>query len=276
MTLKRIGALAAGCAAMLLAGPAFAGRAIKIDTGFGYDTQACSAFTGCRSLNLQQGTFVYGVLISPTGFIELQDGVSGSNARFYIGDSAATYQIAIGKTTIAGQRTELINFYSPDVVIALNQFGNLPVPDFQISLGRVNNRNSQLNDLEIGFAYDDAFFRGGAHVAPGAEIGYDGTLRSANGLLAGAPLAPRSVTNDNGLLLGGHDGDSEFAFVVGQVLDLDRGTSVTALISQTFDPRYAEADAPVPEPATWAMMLFGFGATGMALRRRRERIAQPA
>ncbi len=30
----------------------------------------------------------------------------------------------------------------------------------------------------------------------------------------------------------------------------------------------AAIPAPVPEPATWAMMLFGFGAAGLALRRR--------
>ena len=35
-----------------------------------------------------------------------------------------------------------------------------------------------------------------------------------------------------------------------------------------------EADAPhVPEPATWAMMLLGFGAVGWQLRRRRSRLA---
>jgi hypothetical protein len=28
--------------------------------------------------------------------------------------------------------------------------------------------------------------------------------------------------------------------------------------------------APVPEPATWAMMLLGFGAMGMVIRRRRK------
>ena len=33
----------------------------------------------------------------------------------------------------------------------------------------------------------------------------------------------------------------------------------------TFQP-----SAPVPEPATWAMMLIGFGAIGFAMRRRRE------
>lgn len=33
----------------------------------------------------------------------------------------------------------------------------------------------------------------------------------------------------------------------------------------TFQPT-----APVPEPATWAMMLIGFGAIGFAMRRRRE------
>jgi hypothetical protein len=34
--------------------------------------------------------------------------------------------------------------------------------------------------------------------------------------------------------------------------------------------------APVPEPATWAMMIAGFGAVGVALRRRRRRTAAVA
>jgi hypothetical protein len=33
---------------------------------------------------------------------------------------------------------------------------------------------------------------------------------------------------------------------------------------------------PVPEPATWAMMLLGFGAAGTAMRRSRRRNAQIA
>jgi hypothetical protein len=33
---------------------------------------------------------------------------------------------------------------------------------------------------------------------------------------------------------------------------------------------FTRIEAPVPEPATWAMMLLGFGAVGFAFRRRRE------
>lgn len=35
----------------------------------------------------------------------------------------------------------------------------------------------------------------------------------------------------------------------------------------------AEGDTAVPEPATWAMMLLGFGALGVAMRRRRANLA---
>lgn len=33
---------------------------------------------------------------------------------------------------------------------------------------------------------------------------------------------------------------------------------------------------PVPEPATWAMMLIGLGAVGISLRFRRKRLLQKA
>jgi hypothetical protein len=54
------------------------------------------------------------------------------------------------------------------------------------------------------------------------------------------------------------------------------GTGITSL-AYTFDPgidtakqfRVEGVSAAVPEPATWAMMLLGFGAVGFAMRRRR-------
>lgn len=39
-------------------------------------------------------------------------------------------------------------------------------------------------------------------------------------------------------------------------------------------PPSPSALAPVPEPATWAMLVAGFGFAGFALRRRRQTIAR--
>ena len=66
---------------------------------------------------------------------------------------------------------------------------------------------------------------------------------------------------------------------------LTYGSNVSALTLQDFYVRYQGLTGlngigsatgrevvtpPVPEPSTWAMMLFGFGALGFAMRRRRQ------
>jgi hypothetical protein len=43
-----------------------------------------------------------------------------------------------------------------------------------------------------------------------------------------------------------------------------------------FNVTLSLTDLGVPEPATWAMMLVGFGAMGFALRRRKRLVARPA
>jgi hypothetical protein len=68
---------------------------------------------------------------------------------------------------------------------------------------------------------------------------------------------------------------------------LTYGSNVSALTLQDFYVRYQGLTGlngigsatggevvtpPVPEPSTWAMMLFGFGALGFAMRRRRQQL----
>jgi hypothetical protein len=48
-------------------------------------------------------------------------------------------------------------------------------------------------------------------------------------------------------------------------LDLTSGSNTVTAFAQIG----AGAPAAVPEPATWAMMLFGFGAVGFQMRRKR-------
>ena len=55
----------------------------------------------------------------------------------------------------------------------------------------------------------------------------------------------------------------------GVAFDLSAGTIGSANVSG-FGGVGANAVDPVPEPATWAMMLVGFGAVGGALRSRRK------
>lgn len=66
-------------------------------------------------------------------------------------------------------------------------------------------------------------------------------------------------------------------------LFLDAGTYVIHVTGErgngssfTGTLNFAESNAPVPEPATWAMMLLGFGAVGFQLRRRRSTVLTQA
>ncbi len=56
-----------------------------------------------------------------------------------------------------------------------------------------------------------------------------------------------------------------------QLLDIDQLVGISTL-------RFTlpNTTAPVPEPASWAMMIAGFGATGWTMRRRASRAAQQA
>lgn len=87
--------------------------------------------------------------------------------------------------------------------------------------------------------------------------------------------------NEEGVLVWGDGGETSFDFGNGGVLSvqlndatfndgrglhLAPGAANGATISATFD--WTDPSAGVPEPASWALMITGFGLAGAALRRR--------
>jgi hypothetical protein len=136
-------------------------------------------------------------------------------------------------------------------------------PDMQVQLG-AGSGTQDPNDLDSGWvgataglAYRPEFFPPEFDPPAGAYIGFSW----------GSEQLTQLVQNSNGLLVGSQPTDTDFV----STADVSDGT-VTA--ATRFTPLYATVPpGNVPEPATWAMMLTGFGLIGLALRRRSVKIA---
>ena len=98
-----------------------------------------------------------------------------------------------------------------------------------------------------------------------------GAFMSTNLLI---PAGLSSLGIKAALYLDARDGDSlDFGHTgIFRFGDLATGLSFTSE-SGTFLSDLAVTGGGVPEPATWAMMIAGFGLTGVAIRRRRASIA---
>lgn len=80
-----------------------------------------------------------------------------------------------------------------------------------------------------------------------------------------APFTPLSVFNGSSAL-------GDWNLTLNDEVFSDQGN----LSSWSLAITYADATGAVPEPAAWGMMILGFGAIGMVLRRRRTPGATPA
>jgi hypothetical protein len=272
MKIRRVSDGSALIAAVLLPlSPAVAARTIQIDVASQRnELGSCGSggFANCLYFNRAFGASVVGVRISQNGYVQLMDGRAGSMNLFSIGRSDALYTVLSGYTgTLTNNRIDFIDFYRPGRDLTPNSAGNRPTPDFQIQLRNLAGRNG-LTDLEVAFAYWD-----NGLITADATIGYSGTTFSQTGpslISSRRGPAERFITNSGGLLLGTQPTDSDFAFVVGDYLLVQNGTGqgiTMGIVSETFEPRYA-ASGDVPEPATWGMMVLGFGMAGVSLRRR--------
>ena len=166
--------------------------------------------------------------------------------------------------------------------------------------------NADLTSAPFSFSYLGGTFTFGSTgdiFAPLSVSAADGAAVSAFGGFLGIPLKPSSFFTDRGTVISG-PGFGQFAsFATLTPVDSSNGdnflnlrvtsggqnyygfayTTNATLNSYGFETSPETAitattaiPAAVPEPATWAMMLVGFGAVGFAMRRRKsERGAVP-
>lgn len=69
---------------------------------------------------------------------------------------------------------------------------------------------------------------------------------------------------------------SKGTFALGAGSHSINGTLITGVPGYIGGSGFFRIDVAVPEPATWVMMLLGFGAIGLSMRIRRKRTAAPA
>ncbi|WP_258046706.1 DUF4394 domain-containing protein [Sphingomonas folli] len=67
-------------------------------------------------------------------------------------------------------------------------------------------------------------------------------------------------------------GSEAFAYNGRSLYGVDLATGALSSLGNTPRQLFGIAVAPVPEPATWAMMILGFGAVGYTMRRRTARV----
>jgi PEP-CTERM motif len=129
-------------------------------------------------------------------------------------------------------------------------------PDMQVQLG-TSDPNQDPNAPWVGVM-----------AALGYNPGFEPPADSWIGFSWGSEGLTQLVQNNNGLLVGSEPAPADTDFI--STATVVEGT-VTA--ASRFTPLYATTPGDVPEPATWAMMLTGFGLIGLALRRRSVKIA---
>ena len=95
--------------------------------------------------------------------------------------------------------------------------------------------------------------------------------------VAGAMLAAAPATAAPSVFSIGSGPTASGTLTIDNAINTGAATFLSAIMGS--NPSQALGIVPVrgvPEPSTWAMMLIGFGAIGVALRRRRKAISAPA
>lgn len=257
------------------ASSAFAGRSTQINAPIpGSDSACFLGATTCNAVDISDSGVFSSAYIYQEGIVSI-DGLLPTN--FNIADPS-TYDGAIFFTPgYSPGTTYQVNAYldvgfAPDGIPpswglnfftlgspVVDEFGSALAPQMQVQLSSGTGSFLDPDHPELGW---DGVSAALAYL-PGFEPPPDAWI----GFSWGSEQLTQLVQNSNGLLVGSQPTDTDFV----STADVSDGT-VTAATS--FNPLYAAVPpGDVPEPATWAMMLTGFGLIGLALRRRSVKIA---
>lgn len=245
------------------ASAALAGRGTQInDPVTGSDTACTLQSSSCTAVNIsasgvfssayiyEEGIVSIGALL-PSGFDITNPSTYGGVIFFtpgYDPVGGATYFVSAYFNSGFGADPPSwgFNFFTSEA----DRDGFLN-PDMQVQLG-TSDPNQDPNAPWVGVT-----------AALGYNPGFEPPADAYIGFSWGSAALTQLVQNNNGLLVGSEPAPADTDFI--STATVVEGT-VTA--ASRFTPLYATTPGDVPEPATWAMMLTGFGLIGLALRRR--------
>ena len=260
-------------------------------TIFSRATIAATLFAAAATMPAQAATVVapgaYAGADAPSG----QYGVFGNPAN-----SAITFQFVIAasqlSTITTGAQISSIGFRFAGYPY-LEPAGTLNYSRYDIQIGRAANTTTALStSFAANMGSDAVLARSGALTIPSSAFAYQpgdssGTPGSAATnfynlgfttpyTYAGGDLAVtiRMVpTSGNAAVpVDAFNADSR----INTVVAFGNASATSGTVGQAFAPVTQitfNATAAVPEPATWAMMIAGFGVVGGSMRRRSRRVA---
>jgi len=147
-------------------------------------------------------------------------------------------------------------------------YASNPDTPFVFQIGSALTTASAANVIVLGGnATSGLFWNVGSSATLGTGTSFAGDIlaRTAVTLTTGASiLCGRAFALTEAVTLDGNSISNNCTGTGGH------GSGRTDFGSQGFA---GDSSTPLPEPSSWALLLFGFGATGVALRRRRPRVA---
>jgi hypothetical protein len=200
------------------------------------------------------------------------DGIGGPGATIDLFDGSTRGTLLAYSETSGTALTFAATFRS---AVYRNTFGTL---DFYFQVDRDGAGSSSSNVIQSFTAADyDSFdifaYRDGSDFdGPGGFLaaGNPGTFTStANRSFDGAVIGVNFGANN----LTGTENSTTYIFRT-DATGFTAGTFGVIDGSTMQGPTFAPTRTPLPEPATWAMMLIGFGAIGSSLRSRRRASAR--